>query len=65
MNFVAINLAHDIVTGQRSVEEAREEYIRLYQAYQDGERPASTQGFLFDVATENTGDPDVEVIHDS
>jgi hypothetical protein len=26
MNFVAINLAHDIITGQRSVEEAREEH---------------------------------------
>lgn len=28
MNFVAINLAHDIVSGKRTVEEARAEYTR-------------------------------------
>lgn len=65
MNFVAINLAHDIVTEKRTVEEARQEYVRLYKAYQDGEHPSSTQGFLFDLPDGNTGDPDQEVINDS
>jgi hypothetical protein len=29
MNFVAINLAYDIVTGKRPVQEARQEYTHL------------------------------------
>src|SRR5690606_2862926 len=62
MNFVAINLAHDIITGERTVEEAREEYTRLYQAYQNGEKPAYTQGFQFELPRGNTGDPDVETV---
>ena len=32
MNFVAINLAHEIITGRRTVAEARAEYTRLYTA---------------------------------
>jgi hypothetical protein len=39
MNFVAINLAHDIVTGRRSAAEARQGYSRLYQAFKRGEKP--------------------------
>ena len=33
MNFVAINLAHEIITGRRTVAEARDEYTRLYTAF--------------------------------
>jgi hypothetical protein len=58
MNFVAINLADDIVTGRRSVPEAREEYTRLYQAYKQGQKPPYTQSFQFSVAEGGTGDPD-------
>lgn len=58
MNFVAINLAHDIITGRRSVAEARREYTRLYKAYQDGEKPPYTQAFQFELPKE-TRDPDV------
>lgn len=58
MNFVAINLAHDIVTGKRSVEDARAEYTRLYQAYQKGEKPPYTQAFQFPLPQGDTGDPD-------
>ena len=36
MNFVAINLANDIVTGKKTVQEAREEYAKLYNAYFEG-----------------------------
>jgi hypothetical protein len=62
MNFVAINLAHDIVTGKHSVETARDEYVRLYKAYKAGEKPAYTQAFQFTVPQRNTVDPDVSVI---
>jgi hypothetical protein len=58
MNFVAINLAHDIVTGKRTVEEARAEYTRLYKAYKSGEKPPYTQQFQFPLPKENTRDPD-------
>ena len=62
MNFVAINLAHDIATGKRSVEEARVEYAKLYQAYQKGEKPPYTQQFQFVVADGKTTDPDVATL---
>jgi hypothetical protein len=61
MNFVAINLAHDIVTSKRSVDAARDEYARLYHAYNNGEKPAYTQKFQFDLPVSKTGDPDAEV----
>jgi hypothetical protein len=62
MNLVAINLAHDIITGKRTVAEARAEYTRLYQAYQNGEKPPYTQRFQFDLPKENTSDPDVATL---
>lgn len=62
MNFVALNLANDIVTGKYSVEEARREYERLYQSYQDGQKPQYTQQLVFEVPEGGTGDPDVATI---
>jgi hypothetical protein len=58
MNFVAINLAHDIVTRRKTVDEARDEYGRLYVAYRNGEHPAYTQGFQFDLPRADTRDGD-------
>ena len=58
MNFVAVNLAHDIVTGKRNVQQARDEYTRLYAAYQRGEHPPYTKAFQFELPRGNTGDPD-------
>lgn len=62
MNFVAINLAHDIVTATRTVAEAREEYTRLYVAFKRGEKPPYTQGFQFPLPTGDTKDRDVPAI---
>ena len=62
MNFVAINLANDIVTGKRSVEDARAEYTRLYQAYKRGEKPPYTQAFQFRLPSEDTKDLDVATV---
>jgi hypothetical protein len=62
MNFVAINLAHDIVTGRRSVAGAREEYGRLYEAYQRGEKSGYTQKFQFTVPRGGTGDADTATL---
>jgi hypothetical protein len=58
MNFVAINLAHDIVTGDKTVQQAREEYTYLYKTFKDGKRLPYTQNFQFDLPKGNTGDPD-------
>ena len=58
MNFVAINLAHDIITGKRTVGEARDEYTRLYEAHTRGEEPPYTRQFQFAVKSGNTRDPD-------
>jgi hypothetical protein len=62
MNFVAINLAHDIVAAKRTVAEAREEYTRLYVAFKRGEKPPYTQGFQFPRPTGDTKDRDVPTI---
>ncbi|WP_412063493.1 hypothetical protein [Rubrivirga sp. IMCC45206] len=57
-NFLAINLAHDVATGRRTVEEARQFYAQTMQAVMSGEMPAYTQGFQFQVPRGNTNDPD-------
>lgn len=62
MNFVAINLAHDIVTGRRDVAGAREEYARLYAAHQKGEQPPYTTAFQFTPTSGDAGDPDVSTL---
>jgi hypothetical protein len=62
MNFVAINLAHDIVSGRRTVDEARREYGRLYEAHNAGEKPPYTQAFQFELPSEATKDPDVATL---
>lgn len=59
MNFVAINLAHDILTKNKTIQEARNEYTRLYKAYQNGKKPAYTQKLQFDLPQGDTTDPDV------
>jgi hypothetical protein len=58
MNFVALNLANDIVIGKRSVEEARQEYVKLYKAYKNGQKPTYSQQFAFNVPKGGTADPD-------
>jgi hypothetical protein len=62
MNFVAINLAHDIISKRRTVKEAREEYARLYAAHKKGEKPPYTQGFQFKRRAGDTADPDVKTL---
>ncbi|MGE0760807.1 MAG: hypothetical protein AB7O38_27605 [Pirellulaceae bacterium] len=47
MNFLALNLAHDIVTGQRSVEESRDMYARTATDFMSGNPSDYTTGLLF------------------
>lgn len=54
-NFLALNLAHDIVTGKKSADEARKFYA---EAVLEMKHPEYKQGFVFSVAQMNQGDPD-------
>jgi len=62
-NFLALNLANDIVTGKKTVQEARQAYGEAIQALMRGEKPPYTQGLQFQVVTvQATRDPDVAII---
>lgn len=60
-NFLALNLAHDILTGERSVEEARTYYADTMQAVMGGgepENPEYLEGFTFEVPQEDLTNAD-------
>ena len=47
MNFLALNLADEIVTDKRSAEEARDFYLKTERLAKAGKSSAYTEGFLF------------------
>jgi hypothetical protein len=58
MNFAALNLAHDVIDGSKSAEEAREQLAKVAMGYKQGTKDPITQGFTFPVEKGMTGDPD-------
>ncbi len=58
-NFLALNLANDIVTGKRSAKEARKFYA---EAVREMKHPEYMQGFLFQPSRTGQGDADQEVM---
>lgn len=46
-NFLALNLAYDIINGKRSVSEAREYYHKTIMKVMKGEKPEYTQKLMF------------------
>ncbi len=58
MNILALNLAHDVITGRRTVAQAREMYARLAKKFKDGGTDTYLQELLFTVSTGDTGDRD-------
>jgi hypothetical protein len=58
MNFLALNLANDIVTEKLSVDEARKTYAETAGAAMQGEMRPYTQKLQFKVPEGDTGDPD-------
>ncbi|MCA1577077.1 MAG: hypothetical protein LC794_06905 [Acidobacteria bacterium] len=58
-NFLALNLAHDIISGKKSVDEARKFYAEAMRAMKHSEYK---QGLLFQVVRTEQGDPDKEVL---
>ena len=57
-NFLALNLAHDVLTGEKSVEEAREAYTEIFARKQAGGTPEYVQGFQFQLPQGDQRDPD-------
>lgn len=58
MNFLALNLVHDIVQGERSLEDARLFYAKTAKAYIENDVTSPyIEGLLFPKQT-NTADPD-------
>ncbi len=57
-NFLTLNLMHEIVTGERSVDDARAFYSETLSAYCLGEPAPYCEGFQFSVARGGSGDPD-------
>ena len=57
-NFLAINLANDIATGRRSVDDARRYYAESIMALMKGKPNEYVQGFRFSVPSGDQGDRD-------
>jgi hypothetical protein len=62
MNFLALNLMHDIVTGKRSVDEARKAYADTASAFMMNRPAPYAQRLLFEPPRGNTADLDEVMI---
>jgi hypothetical protein len=63
-NFLALNLAHDIVTGSRSVAEARAHYAKEFLDFRRG-RPTPYMEKLHFTPGDGTADPDQRMLSDA
>lgn len=61
-NFLALNLAHEVITDEQSVDEARQIYAETIAKKQAGGSPAYTQGFQFDLPQGDQRDPDETIL---
>ena len=57
-NFLALNLAHEIVTGKRSADDARKMYGEQIMKMKAGESAPYTERLMFMPASGNTNDAD-------
>lgn len=63
-NFLALNLMHDIVTGAKSVEEARQYYAKEFADYRRKKPTPYMEGLHFQPASGDAGDPDERALSD-
>lgn len=61
MNFLALNLARDIAEGEMTWQDARTMYVEAAKMFKEGKMHPYTQGIMFPMAQEYTGDPGVPV----
>jgi hypothetical protein len=58
-NYIALNLANDVINGKLTVPQARQRLVELTQAVQNGEQPAYAGGIQFSLpVSSRTGDAD-------
>ncbi len=57
-NILTLNLAHELITGTRTLEEARQLYAETASAYVMGRDVPYAERLLFSPAEGETGDPD-------
>jgi hypothetical protein len=62
-NFLALNLAHDIITGRKTVKEAREAYKQAMLDYRANKAVAYMEGLQFSPQF-HTRDPDVRTLRE-
>ncbi|MFP2934132.1 hypothetical protein ACLESO_55205 [Pyxidicoccus sp. 3LG] len=58
LNFLAVNLANDVATGKRDVDDARKFYGKTAMDFKQGKQPQYTRGLAFNVQKGGTADPD-------
>lgn len=63
-NFLALNLMHDIVTGAKSVEEARAYYAKEFGDYRRRKPTPYMEKLRFNQQQRGAADPDVRVLTD-
>jgi hypothetical protein len=63
-NFLALNLMHDIVTGAKTVQEARDYYAKEFADYRRKKPTPYMERLHFTPGTHDTADPDVRILSD-
>src|SRR5690606_438661 len=63
-NFLALNLMHDIVTGEKDVQQARDYYAKEFIDYRRREPTPYRKGLRFSPDDGETADPDRRVLTD-
>lgn len=61
-NFITLNFMHEIISGQKTVEQAREAYAEQMSAYLVGRPAPYAEQLLFDPPQGKTVDPDEAVL---
>ena len=64
-NSLALNLMHDIVTGAKTVEEARQYYAKEFADYRRKKPTPYMEKLKFAADDRNAADPDVRVLSDA
>jgi hypothetical protein len=64
-NNLALNLMHDIVQGEKSVDEARDYYAKEFLDYRRGKPTPYMEKLHFTPGNQDSGDPDERLISDS
>lgn len=65
MNILTLNLNHDVITGEKSVDEARQAFAETAIKAEMGMEPPYTQNLQFDVPQGDQADPDESIITDA